>query len=244
MKNSLWNIISIIVILSLSIMAFYLYEDNRTSHNKNAVLTEHKNLLEANVAKIEEQKKLLEDTIARLSVENGDAMARIGDYSARVEAIQSEYKTNMEGLLAEKNRLSSQIAVFDRELSDKNSEIKLLKKSLKNIDKKLRAVRPNGARGTQGVQSVQGTVSLEPIVVTRPKNVSGKIIEVNKDYGFVVMDLGSDDGISTGDTLFVSRKKAMLGKIVVEETAPKYSAAKVLYKSLGDAVLKGDTVTN
>lgn len=235
MKNSMWNIVSVIVILFLSIVAWYLYGTSKLNHSKNILLTEHKNVLEKSIANITEQKKSLEDKLASLDAENSEALAKIDDFSARAEAMASEYKANMEGILAERDKLIREMAMFNQELADKNSEIRILKDSLKKIAKKLRE---------EGSKNSSGPVNLEPIVVTRPKNVTGRIFEVNKEYGFVVADLGSDDGISVGDTLFVSRGKALLGKVLVEETAAEYCAAKILYKALGDAAEKGDTVTN
>ena len=235
MKNSVWNIVSIAVILLLSITAWYLYGANKANYDKTLLLTKEKNVLETSIAKIAEQKKSLEDKLASLTTENVEALAKIDGYSAKVEAMTAEYKTNMEGLTAERDKLRSEIAAFDQELADKNSDIRFLKKSLKKIDKKLQEA---------GSKNGSDPVSLEPIVITKLKNVSGSITEVNKDYDFVIINLGSDDGLSAGDTLFVSRKKALLGKVVVEKMAQKYSVAKILYKSLGDVVKNGDTVTN
>jgi len=216
-------------------VAWYFYGANKASYNNAQLLSDHKKILETSIARISEQKKSVEEKLAALISENGEAIARIDEYSARVEAMTSEYEANMKKLLVELDKSRSEIAAFNQELSGKNYEIRFLKKTLKKIDKKLEDA---------GSKTAEAAVSLEPIVVTTPKKSSGKIMEVNKDYGFVIVNLGLDDGISIGDTLFVSRRNALLGKVLVEETAGKNSAAKILYKSLGDAVKKGDVVTN
>lgn len=216
-------------------MAWYFYGTSRTNYNNTLLLSEHKKILETSIAKISEQKKAVEEKLAALVAENSEAIARIDEYSAKVEAMTSEYETNMKKLLAELDKSRAEIAAFNQELSGKNSEIRFLKKTLKKIDGKMK----------EAISKSDGKpVNLEPIVVTTPKKVSGKILEVNKAYGFVIVNLGVDDGISDGDTLFVSRRKALLGKILVEETAEKNSAARIMYKTLGDVVRKGDTVTN
>lgn len=233
MKNAIWNIVSIIGILFLSAMTWHFYGANKASYNEIILLTEHKNILNVNIAKIAEQKKSLEDKLAALIAENAETLANINKANAKIiEAIASEYKANEEDILAGWSKSRSDITAVNKELSDKISEIQFLKKSLKKIDKKLQEAKTKPA------------INLKPIVITGPKNVSGKILEVNKAYRFVIVNLGSDDGVSPGDTLFVSRRKALIGKVVVEETAQKYSAAKILYKTLGDVVGKGDTVTN
>ncbi len=230
MKNLIWNIISIIVVLSLSIIAWSLYGTNKANFDKTLLLTEHNVALEASIEKITEQKKSVEDKLAGLMAENDTSLAKISEYSARIEAMTSEHKINEESLLTERNKLTSAIAMLNQEVSGKNSEILFLKKILKKNNKK--------------PMEKSRTINLKPIVVTGAKYVSGKILEVNKAYEFVIVNLGSNDGITTDDTLFVFRRKAMIGKVVVREIAPEYSAAKILYKSLSDMVRKGDIVTN
>ena len=56
MKNLIWNIISIIVVLSLSIIAWSLYGTNKANFDKTLLLTEHNVALEASIEKITEQK--------------------------------------------------------------------------------------------------------------------------------------------------------------------------------------------
>jgi len=230
MKYRVWTVISCIVILFLSIMSWYLYGANKASHNKAIILTEYKKTLEINIADITRQKRSMEEKLADITAKNDDAMAKISEYGLRVE-----------GLTAEQGKLRSVIDALNREIADKNSETEFLKKSLKQIDKKLQKMKTENAGTKNGI--AENAVQLGTIVATRPSNNSGKILEVNRNYGFVIINLGSDDGISTGDTLFVFRKKTLLGRIVVEDTQQRCCAAKILYKSLGDVVEKGDSVS-
>ena len=235
----MWKIVNITAILLLLAETAYFYIANKTNYNKTLTLID--------------QKKSIEVKLKDLSARNDETLAKVAEYAAKREALTSEYKADIDKLAADKDMLKADIEmlktdrdklradmesanlIFNKKLAQKNSEALLLKKSFKNIDKKLRKLK---------VAPVEKAVSLEPIVVAWPKNASGEVLEVNKAYEFVVVDLGLDDGIAPGDTLFISRKKALLGKVVVEEAGRKNSAAKILYKALADVVKKGDTVTN
>ena len=56
-------------------------------------------------------------------------------------------------------------------------------------------------------------------------------------------DAGSDSGVRVGDSLFVFRGGKLLGRLVVEKVSEDACVAKGYYKSVRDAVRKGDKVT-
>jgi vacuolar-type H+-ATPase subunit I/STV1 len=72
------------------------------------------------------------------------------------------------------------------------------------------------------------TIELEKIVIKPGSVVTGKIIMVNKDYAFVVVNLGSTHNIKVGDILSVYRNDEFIGKVQIERAEEKMSAAAVL----------------
>jgi len=69
---------------------------------------------------------------------------------------------------------------------------------------------------------------LEKIVVKPTPVLAGKILEVNDEYGFVVVDLGKDDNINLGDILSVYRNDKFIGRAQVEKVKEEISAAAIL----------------
>lgn len=72
------------------------------------------------------------------------------------------------------------------------------------------------------------TIELEKIVIKPGSAVTGKIIMVNKEYAFVVVNLGSQHNIKVGDILSVYRNDEFIGKVQIERAEEKMSAAAVL----------------
>ncbi len=72
------------------------------------------------------------------------------------------------------------------------------------------------------------TVELEKIVIKPGSVTTGKITMVNKEYAFVVVNLGSQHNIKVGDVLSVYRNDEFIGKVQIERAEEKMSAAAVL----------------
>lgn len=72
------------------------------------------------------------------------------------------------------------------------------------------------------------TVELAKIVVKSMPRLSGKIISVNEDFGFVVIDLGRQDALDVGTIFSVYRQEDLIGKVQIEEVRDQISAATVL----------------
>ncbi|MFH1678296.1 MAG: hypothetical protein ABH914_01605 [Candidatus Omnitrophota bacterium] len=72
------------------------------------------------------------------------------------------------------------------------------------------------------------TVELEKIVIKPGSLTTGKIIMVNKEYAFVVVNLGSRHNIKVGDIFSVYRDDNFIGKVQIERAEEKMSAAQIL----------------
>ena len=57
---------------------------------------------------------------------------------------------------------------------------------------------------------------------------SGKILEVNDDYDFVIISIGKEDGVEKGMLFLVYREKELLGKVEVEEVFDDMSSCVIL----------------
>lgn len=68
----------------------------------------------------------------------------------------------------------------------------------------------------------------------------GKVLVVNKDYNFVVISLGSKDGINMGDTFAIYHNNKYLGDAKIEKVHDSMSAAGLVSESLKSKVAEGD----
>jgi len=74
------------------------------------------------------------------------------------------------------------------------------------------------------------------------KGIEGKVMIVNKEFNFVVINLGSKDKISVGDEFLVSRSGEPVGDIKVEKVHEAMSAAGFVV-GLKDLIKENDLVT-
>lgn len=71
-------------------------------------------------------------------------------------------------------------------------------------------------------------IELEKIVVKTVPELAGKVLVINKERAFIVVDLGRVDKLMLGDILSVYRGSEFIGRVQVEKVEEKVSAAAIL----------------
>lgn len=159
-----------------------------------------------------------------------------------------EEKKRVENKLVETQRAKEQL---DSELVSEKEKSQTLKKELEDKDQQIEAAldrveREIAARKKAEAQLMIAlkekdileakvrnlketpTIELEKIVIKPGSAITGKIIMVNKEYAFVVLNLGSLHNIKVGDILSVYRNEEFIGKVKIERTEERMSAASIL----------------
>ena len=143
-------------------------------------------------------------------------------------------KEQVEGELTSEKEKSS---TLKKELEDKEQQIKTTLDRLereitarKKAEAQLMITLKEKENLEAKVRNLKETpnIELEKIVIKHGSVVTGKITMVNKEYAFVVVNLGSQHNIKAGDTLSVYRNDEFIGKVQIERAEGKMSAAAVL----------------
>ena len=90
-------------------------------------------------------------------------------------------------------------------------------------------------------QGKEKNIPLDKIVVKPGLVTDGRVLVVNKEYNFVVINLGAKDGMEIGTTLLVYRADKEEEKIKIEKLYETMSAATILPETKGD-LKETDTV--
>ncbi len=139
-------------------------------------------------------------------------------------------KEQVEGeLVSEKEKSST----LKKELDDKEQHIKT---TLDRLEREIMARKKVEAQLMIALKEKENleakvrnpTIELEKIVIKPGSVTTGKVIMVNKDYAFVVVNLGSTHNIKVGDILSVYRNDEFIGKVQIEKAEEKMSAASIL----------------
>lgn len=182
--------------------------------------------LEIKVSKLEEQAKTLTEDYEKEKSRNDVARLKLNKkeedlkgVNDRLESIMSE-KAKLQAILDEEKTKYSQL----KERVDKLVEVKdVLEEKVRDIINK------------QGIE-------LERIVVKAEGELEGRVLVVNRDYGFIVVNVGSRDDIAIGDTLTVFRGGKFVGEAQVEKIYDTMSAATIVKEDKPGAILVDDNV--
>ncbi len=171
----------------------------------------------------EKDKKVFE----RTRVENRVLKTRL----AELEKISDKF----DNLAAEKNEIQSKISSLMRDVESKDKEISKLKLALGH------KVQGAGELRAEAYHA-PGEVELPPIVLKGKGytagegaavasgislSLKGRIVSVNREHNFVVIDLGKQDGIGAGNVFEVYRAGLAIGSIKVIQTRQRIAAADI-----------------
>lgn len=74
------------------------------------------------------------------------------------------------------------------------------------------------------------------------QGLEGKVLVINKDYNFAVINLGSKDGVGLGDAFSIYHNDKYVGDVKVEKVHDSMSAAGFVSEDIKDKVNEGDKV--
>jgi hypothetical protein len=126
-------------------------------------------------------------------------------------------------------------------------EIDLLKEDNRKLRSRLEQIKKAPAISTL----TQGSLPLvreqnkeqESFNRSKPRRSEGVVLSMNPRYNFVVVALGSDDGVELGAVLNVFRKGDLIGRLRVEKLYEQMSSAVILQETFKQGTLaKGDQV--
>lgn len=214
---------------------------------KNEELQRIKNTLELEIAnlgrdkqdlgrQLEYNKKMLDTITADLVREKNDKFT----FQQALKAIRSENTILRRQLSSLNNRkidLENKIQQIQMDKAGLEEKFVNLETILKGKVEEICRLKEQLNGGVVAGSDINESVDLPPIVVrpshegmpqdTGVSTLTGKVLAVNKDNNFVVVDLGADAGVKMGDTFRVYRQDTMVGSVEVIQVRPDISACDI-----------------
>jgi chromosome segregation ATPase len=239
-----------------------LRKDFRDMQIKNEELQKDKNALEleirSQVREKQDYKRQMEYN-QKLIYSISQELVREKNDKFQIEDSLKMIKVENSTLRKQLKSLNNRKIVLDKKLSDlQNKSVNLergfnemgemLNDKMAQIDNLRRQIEPARV-STLPVDKKEEAVELSPIVVRpqagtaveeAPSVFSGKVIAVKRENNFVIVDLGENDGVITGDTLQVFRGGEMIADMEVIQTRKDISACGI--KKETAPIKIGDTV--
>lgn len=195
-------------------------------------LAKAKTQVEEATAQLAEEKKSKE-TLAKSVEDRQKEIDRLGKDLEQFKTERQTFMDQVAKLKTDQDKLQKQLA--DLEQAKSNLEQKLLAASKQSTVELDKVVVTDGEGGTTSSGGGPGAVA-------STGGLQGKIIVVNREYDFIVMNLGKNQGLNVGQEFQVVRGQQVLGRVRVEKLYDELSAAAILPESNKDAIKEGDVV--
>jgi len=249
-KAALPILIVLVIITSLiAAGAFFLYQKEHAENLKlkdqieelnarqkitEAKLDESKRNVSELELKLQESKTQIDELAKELSAEKS---AR-EEESSKLEQVRADLEQQKAQRLDLENRLNqaqddgrkikTQIGELQSQKTTLEEQVKNLEVASKSVE--LGKVVVNPADAKKAAKSKQKAPPLKAPVVKNKEPVKagaleGKVLVVNKEFNFIVISLGSKDGIGLGDVFSVYRGKEYIGDVKIEKVHEGMSAA-------------------
>ncbi len=190
------------------------------------------------VVREKNDKSKIQETLRAIKNENLVFGRQLKSLNSRKAALERRIQELQEGKTTVEKRLNE----MDAMLADRVSQIDSLKNDLDLIR--------SGKALPVSEDKPKGSVELPAIVVrslppegkikTEPAASVGKVLAVNPDSNFVVIDMGTSAGVKTGDTFDVYREGKSIASIEVIQARSSISACDIKKKSttlrIGDSI--------
>lgn len=212
----------------------------------------------SNVERMQTSLKAMQDEHDQLAAERSQLQQQVALVTEEREAVKRDLA-----------RLQSQKAEADRSLAQSRERITLLDRDYRKLKDRMAqlearplagvdplvTIDPSGnstshAASTSAeaapVLTVSGAVELPPIIVgkgqvTTSTPVRGRLMEVNREHNFIVVDKGSLDGVRMGMTFDIVRSGNMVGRATVVRVRPQLSACDIQRAKTPTPVQVGDS---
>lgn len=86
-------------------------------------------------------------------------------------------------------------------------------------------------------------VEIPPVVVEAGTQQPGQVLVVNRDFNFIVVDRGSQEGLAKGEFLFIARGGKPVARVQVEKVYDHFSACGIVEEAKTRRIMEGDSVS-
>lgn len=224
--------------------------------DKLALTLKEKRVIEKEVETLKSAKEQSESKVAKLEEKLKDVSAQLTEIKQKEEAAASELelksaelakiKVDMDNEKKEKLAISKKLESIQSDFEKAKKEASRLINEKMSIEKKITELQEKQA------------VNLDKIVVNTPEQdvpvsafdappavkpiMQGKVLVVNKEYSFIVSDIGQDKNVQKGMKFDIVDGARTLGQAEIDKVYDTMSSATVLPGSRINEMKKGNTI--
>ncbi len=198
-------------------------------------LAKAKEALEGQLGDAQTQAKNLADQIAQ------EKRAREALTTELIQARResTDLKGRLETERKEKLTLTEDLGKAKQSYQALSNELTTLRQAKEALEKRVKEMLAAQASEVEKIV-VKPTADTPP--APTPMLLEGKVMVVNREFNFVVVNLGSKDGLQSGATVSISREGKPIATAQVERIYENMSAATVIDEAKKGSIKEGDLV--
>lgn len=236
----------LLLVLSLAVagVGFYSLQKEKT---RVMALTEDLETVKVEKRAVQENLEKSRRTTDELNIQLKDAYKKAESLNRQLEEAKREKDqvyAQTESLMKD---LQSKLQQKDDEKRGLEQRQTQMQNEIDNLQAKIQSLQAEKAAepkkevelGKIVVATEQASAQIRPQAAPP---LEGKVLVVNKDYDFAVINLGSRDGVNIGQTFSVSCDNKDIGDIQVEKIQDTMSACAFVSKEIKNKVKEGDRV--
>ncbi|HEX3727100.1 MAG TPA: hypothetical protein VHV08_12685 [Pirellulales bacterium] len=268
--NLIGKIFVVLIFVMSLVFASFAVTVYATHQNWKEEAAKRKKLLDDANAKLQvdqEEKKKLEEDIAKEAIAKREALAKLETQRAELAKQRDELSKERDALLVKDKQAVAALDSAQQNLAKLTSEVDTLRGEIRDAQEKRDKSFDQVVKLTDQVHQNQGELKrlqerdvqlagqlasskkvLDAHGLTRdtpvdniPPQIRGKVLAINQD-NMVEISLGSDDGLRAGHTLEIFRASHYLGRVEVLSTSTDRAVAKIIPGFKKGAIQKGDDV--
>ncbi len=174
---------------------------------------------------------------------------------ARTQA--SDLNKKMQMVETEKKAVSDELARAKQSYQALSNELTTLRQAKEALERRVKemltaqssdaeriVVNPAAVPGAAAVPAAAAVRGAKPAAsaVSSGAGLEGKVLVVNKEFNFVVVNIGAKDGLQSGSRVEISRSGKKIGSAQVERLYDNMAAATVLIEEQKGQIKEGDLV--
>jgi uncharacterized coiled-coil DUF342 family protein len=188
----------------------------------------------------------LQDTRQDLETTKQDLNMTKDELSRTVSELDRS-KAQVENLNTSLNQKTAQLATMENRVDGLEQEKISLTIQIDELNNQIVQSEDDLRDAQDKILTLEQTINLMDLEMggrTRaiPKGLTGRILHVNPDWNFVVIDLGSDDGLVPEAEMLIHRKDNLVGKVIISGLSRRMSIAEVDANWTQGSVKEGDFV--
>lgn len=255
-------LISVLAVLSMGVAAFAIVlqvQEREKRHAKERELM----LVLAEKNDLQDQLVDLQETKSRVEEQLGQTRSELEATREKLaETVESNQvlSRSVEDRQKEIDRLAKDLDQATTERKQLATQVQELEQERQTVEQRMTELeQAKGDLEAKVMELSQGpTVELDKVLVTNPSAASdpfaqavgtavtkpgeGQVVVINREYDFIVMNLGKNHGLLVGQEFQIVRGDEVLGRVKVEKVYDELSAAAILPESQEDHIREGDTV--